>query len=437
MALKVKEPRKCAKGCPKGVDDQIIHRIDKPRFLHIEPEYLIHAELEYLPDHANRDSDAERQKCNRERGCRVAIAGKQHKDEQKAKQAEPHRTAEMQHDIPPEIAFVKINYFAQKQCSEQKEHDRDKKAGGKLDADPPRKEARRQGQPKGRKCYKHKRRAPFKHTDHGGKNQHALGNAHKAGVAIGLHLPLTFFADHAYVTLMHTGLQTPLRLASYNIRAGLGTDLRRDPSRSLAVIATLGADIIALQEADFRIGQRPSALPRKLISDITGLVPLPVAINAVSLGWHGIALLARPEVMTRDVHRFDLPGHEPRGAVVVDLETRLGPMRVVGVHLGLLRSARRRQLDHIRAQLAQLAPLPTVIMGDFNEWSTQRGLGRIARDYAVLTPQRTFPSRLPVASLDRFAHCASLDLRVIAPPAKAKGAQPSDHLPVLAEAQPI
>ena len=236
---------------------------------------------------------------------------------------------------------------------------------------------------------------------------------------------------------MQTRLQTPLRLASYNIRAGLGTDLRRDPRRSLAVIAALGADIIALQEADFRMGQRPSALPRKLICDMTGLVPLPVAINAVSLGWHGIALLARPEVMTRDVHRFDLPGHEPRGAVVVDLETRLGPMRVVGVHLGLLRSARRRQLDHIRAQLAQLAPLPTVIMGDFNEWSTQRGLGRIARDYAVLTPQRTFPSRLPVASLDRFAHCANLDLRVIAPPAKTKGAQPSDHLPVLAEAQPI
>ena len=71
----------------------------------------------------------------------------------------------------------------------------------------------------------------------------------------------------------------PLRLASYNIRAGLGTDLRRDPLRVLSAISALQADIVALQEADHRLGQRPSALPRDMIEAHTGLRPLPVAVG--------------------------------------------------------------------------------------------------------------------------------------------------------------
>ena len=106
-----------------------------------------------------------------------------------------------------------------------------------------------------------------------------------------------------------------LRLASWNIRAGLGTDLRRDAGRVLDGIAALKADIVALQEADFRMGQRFSALPRDEILDRTGLFPLPIGRNAVSLGWHGNAILARPDFGICGLERLDLPGLEPRGAV--------------------------------------------------------------------------------------------------------------------------
>lgn len=226
-----------------------------------------------------------------------------------------------------------------------------------------------------------------------------------------------------------TASASPLRLASYNIRAGLGTDLRRDPLRTLSQIAALRADIVALQEADFRTGKRPTALPRDLIESHTGLVPLPVADNDVSLGWHGIALLARPHITAREVHRYPLPGLEPRGAVAVDLPD----LRVVGVHLGLLRRSRRAQLDHIREKLDLLPERPTVIIGDFNEWSTKRGLGRLARRYTILTPGRTFPSSLPLGALDRMAHCHRLTVRPLAIPRAAKGSHASDHLPILAE----
>jgi len=43
-----------------------------------------------------------------------------------------------------------------------------------------------------------------------------------------------------------------LRLASYNIHKALGTDGRRDPGRVLEVVNALGADVVALQEADRR-----------------------------------------------------------------------------------------------------------------------------------------------------------------------------------------
>ena len=64
---------------------------------------------------------------------------------------------------------------------------------------------------------------------------------------------------------------TALRIASYNIRKCVGLDRRRDPERVLGVIAGLGADIVALQEADRRLGARPSTLDPARIGAVTGL----------------------------------------------------------------------------------------------------------------------------------------------------------------------
>ena len=221
----------------------------------------------------------------------------------------------------------------------------------------------------------------------------------------------------------------PIRLASYNIRAGLGTDLRRDPVRVLSAISSFNAHVVVLQEADHRLGARSSALPLDMIEARTGLRPLPIADNGVSLGWHGIAMLARPDLTASQIHRYRLPGLEPRGAVAVDLPE----LRVVGVHLGLLRQSRRLQLDCIRDALDALPARPTIIVGDFNEWSRKVGLGRLARRYQILTPGRTFPSNLPLAPLDRIAHCKDLNVKALAPPRAAKGSHPSDHLPILAD----
>ena len=225
-----------------------------------------------------------------------------------------------------------------------------------------------------------------------------------------------------------------LRVATWNIRAGLGTDLRRDAGRVLDGIAALGADIVALQEADFRLGLRPSALPREAIAERTGLEPLALGRNAASIGWHGNAVLVRPGFRMVGLDRLDLPGIEPRGAVIVDLEGPLA-LRVVAVHLGLWRGSRRKQLDAIREAVLRHPARPTVILGDFNEYSRQVGLGRLVRAFRLMEPAPTYPSRRPTLALDRMAHSHDLTLEPLAVPWR-KGVQASDHLPLLASLRP-
>src|SRR5512146_371914 len=47
-----------------------------------------------------------------------------------------------------------------------------------------------------------------------------------------------------------------ITVASYNMRKAIGTDRRRRPDRVLHVLQEIDADVVALQEADKRIGGR-------------------------------------------------------------------------------------------------------------------------------------------------------------------------------------
>ncbi|MBI1418710.1 MAG: metal-dependent hydrolase [Limimaricola sp.] len=225
-------------------------------------------------------------------------------------------------------------------------------------------------------------------------------------------------------------MTAPTRIMSYNIRKGRGHGFVHRPDRVLQVIAGLSPDIALLQEADHRLGDRPAALPRAEIEAETGLVPLQFGQGAPSLGWHGNTMLLRPDIDVTDIARLDLPGLEPRGAVMAELALPGGPLRVVGLHLGLLRHSRRRQLTEIITRLAARDPMPTLIAGDFNEWSDEVGLGRLARAYEILSPGKTFHARRPVASLDRFAFNDLLHWRDAGVADDLAARRASDHLPI-------
>ncbi|MDO5528580.1 MAG: endonuclease/exonuclease/phosphatase family protein [Paracoccus sp. (in: a-proteobacteria)] len=224
-----------------------------------------------------------------------------------------------------------------------------------------------------------------------------------------------------------------LRLASYNLHKCRGLTGPHAPERNLEVIAGLGADLVALQEVDFRFGARPEALPRALIHEATGLVPAQLRTTGeTSLGWHGQTLLMRPELAeAAQIRRLPLPGIEPRGAIAL----RLDRLTLIGVHLGLARSSRRAQLERLAIKALRLSGEAVAMTGDFNEWHDRRGLEPVEQldGFKVLAPGPSYPAPMPQLRLDRFV--LSRNLRVIASGVDdgALARRASDHLPIWAD----
>ncbi|HSG33849.1 MAG TPA: endonuclease/exonuclease/phosphatase family protein [Sphingomonadaceae bacterium] len=220
-----------------------------------------------------------------------------------------------------------------------------------------------------------------------------------------------------------------LKFASYNIHKAVGTDGRRDHDRIMRVIHEIGADVIALQEVDLRFGSRASVLPRALIEE-AGYAIDPLFMRPASLGWHGNAILVRRDIAIIDAGPIDLPTLEPRGAVRVDLEREGKRFRVAGMHLDLSGFRRRHQ---IRSILGDLAGCHAVMLGDFNEWSLRGGsTDEFDSGWEVIAPGKSFPSRRPLAPLDRIAHSAQWRLIDAGVYHHALAVSASDHLPVWA-----
>ena len=226
--------------------------------------------------------------------------------------------------------------------------------------------------------------------------------------------------------------EIPLRIATYNIRKALGNDRRRDPERTLRVIADLDADVVLLQEADLRLGPRPPALPAALFEGCA-FRPVIFAHGRDSLGWHGNAILIRTGIEVIAQAHIDLPGLEPRGAVMADLRMKGQIIRVVGTHLGLIRASRRRQLAVLRAFAGPSQIAARLVAGDFNEWSGAAHLAGLGPEYRVLPSPPTFHARKPVAALDRIALTDAFTLRDIRTALTPEARRASDHLPLVAD----
>lgn len=210
-------------------------------------------------------------------------------------------------------------------------------------------------------------------------------------------------------------------------------DRRRDPERIVAVLRELHADVIALQEADLRLGARAAVLPRALIDDSPWRV-VPLARRAQSMGWHGNAILVRRDLAVIESHALDLPTLEPRGAACAVIGGDRARFRVIGTHLDLSGLRRRDQVRSLLGFAGERGAMPTVIMGDFNQWGHTTGAMREFGDgWTLVTPGPSYPARAPVARLDRIVHCGGWALQAARVHHSALAAVASDHLPVHAD----
>lgn len=225
-----------------------------------------------------------------------------------------------------------------------------------------------------------------------------------------------------------------IKLASYNMRKGIGTDRRRNPERTLEVLREIDADVVALQEADRRFGVREMVISGHLLDEQSDWKAVPINMRERSMGWHGNAILVRKSAEVLGCGAIHLPALEPRGAVVTDVRIGDDVVRVVGMHLDLSGLWRRRQAAAILAHIGGASDRPpTVMMGDLNDWSAQSGCLRdFGRHFHFAETGPSFHARRAIARLDRIM--VSPDLRVAdcGVHASATARKASDHLPIWA-----
>jgi endonuclease/exonuclease/phosphatase family metal-dependent hydrolase len=192
-------------------------------------------------------------------------------------------------------------------------------------------------------------------------------------------------------------------IASYNIHKGVGLDRRFDPARIISVLREIDADVVALQEANQRFGERVCLLDLKMLERECGLVAVPPTNPGDNHGFHGNIILYREGRLTAS-RQITLPGVEPRGALVIDVTLNAGPLRIIAAHLGLLRHSRAKQVERLLDEAEAEDGRPTLLMGDLNEWrigkrSSLHGLAPAFGPLHATVP--SFPANFPVLALDR------------------------------------
>lgn len=166
-------------------------------------------------------------------------------------------------------------------------------------------------------------------------------------------------------------LQPPrtLRVLTYNIHHGEGTDERFDYKRLAGVIQKLEPDIVALQEVDVGTERASGVDQARLLAKLCRMHYAFGQAMPHQGGRYGEAILSRFPIEKTLVH--PLPFHsdfEPRAALEVVIQPAgIGPISFVGTHLC-------HRSDELRVQqaqrLGQLFPSqegnPVILAGDFN-----------------------------------------------------------------------
>ena len=161
-----------------------------------------------------------------------------------------------------------------------------------------------------------------------------------------------------------------LRVLSYNIHHGEGTDRRFDLVRLGGVIERLRPDLVALQEVD--VGTERAFGENQLaeLARLTGMHAEFGKAMDYDGGGYGVAVLSRwPLLSVRNDPLPRAPEREPRAALTVHVKlSARGPLvQFTSTHLDQGRDPENRlaQVDALKELLAH-AEIPSILAGDMN-----------------------------------------------------------------------
>jgi len=231
-----------------------------------------------------------------------------------------------------------------------------------------------------------------------------------------------------------------LRVMTYNIRAGLGTDKVRSLQRTADVIAHEEPDIVALQEVDL-VRERSGRVDQAAaLGEMTGMRHVGAASINGEDGGYGNAILSRSAIEL--VSHVRLPGDarsEPRSVMWARVSGAGWSVSVINTHLSFRRVDRPCQSDALLGpSLLGHRDLSSgaLLCGDLNCTPRDRSLRRV---FELLVDgadaggdaRTTWPTRRPFRRLDYIL--VSRDVGVIgARVVRSRQARrASDHFPVV------
>ena len=209
-----------------------------------------------------------------------------------------------------------------------------------------------------------------------------------------------------------TVINQPLSCVTWNVHRCRGNDKVVDTDRTSRVllkdVVQPGSEALVLTEADACDPAYSGLLDIAQIEDATGLRSvhtLPARRwSDASSGFLGIVVFLDPAIEVEGVTVLDLPGHTHRGAVVVEALRDGRKFRIIGAHLSLSQMLRWAQMRVIAQHMQRGPSVPTVLIGDLNEWRPWGGLIFAQRRFgaAFQGPAKpTFPVNSPILPLDR------------------------------------
>jgi len=228
---------------------------------------------------------------------------------------------------------------------------------------------------------------------------------------------------------------------TWNLHRCRGQDGIVDPLRTAEVVIGLAsetrADIMVLTEAD---GEHPPYEGLLDLDRIQSDASLRYAHADPTLRWgtasHGflgtiVFHAERFELLDGAV--LDLPGHYPRAATILTFRDNAAVFRVIATHLSLSQALRAVQMRTIGQFLGRHQAMPTVLIGDLNEWRPWSGLAfsrrLVGREFRGKAPA-SFPSMRPFLPLDRVMASAPAHVTTTAVISSDRVRRTSDHLPV-------
>jgi len=226
--------------------------------------------------------------------------------------------------------------------------------------------------------------------------------------------------------------ETTLRVLSYNIHHGRGTDGVVDLERIAGVIRGCAADVVMLQEVDDRTDRTGGIDQTAELGRITGLHAEFGRQIDYQGGRYGQAILCRTPLEEPRVHVLPgAPDRETRIAFAVRTVVAGRSLVLVGTHLHHRDPAAR--LEQARAlEAVDFGAGPAILGGDLNAMPESEPLAALLASWRSTTaePQPTFPAGQPTRQIDFILYRAGGvlepgEVRVLDEPVA------SDHRPIL------